>query len=242
MTTLTGKKALVTGVGSETGLGLAIAKQLQDAGAKVYIVDYNPVVKEIGEKHGFKALNADITSPEIGYMLDEFLGEYGVDILISNAGTTRDAALKKMTVEMFDKVIDVNLKPTWVLSKHLGLKMAARGWGRIVSTSSIIGLTGNFGQTNYAASKAGLIGLTKSLAYEFARKGVTVNAVAPGFIETDMTAGMKQEALDDQASKIPVQRLGNPEDIANGVSYLVSPGASYVTGETLSINGGLAMY
>ena len=167
---------------------------------------------------------------------------YGkIDILINNAGITRDSTMKKMTVEQWQEVIDVNLTGVFYCTKAVSEYMLAAGYGRIVNASSVVGLYGNFGQTNYVATKAGIIGMTKTLAREFGRKGITVNAVAPGFIATDMVAAMPEEVLAGMKAKVPVGRLGDPEDIAYAYLYLASDEASYVNGATLSVDGGMTV-
>lgn len=162
--------------------------------------------------------------------------------MVNNAGITRDATFKKMTFEQWSAVIDTNLKTLYTVTHPVFTKMLEQKSGRVINISSINGLKGQFGQANYSAAKAGIIGFTKALAYEGARKGVCVNAVAPGYTMTPMVASMNQEALDAISKDIPMQRLAKPEEIAAGIMYLISDKAAYVTGETLSINGGLYMH
>ena len=164
-----------------------------------------------------------------------------IDILINNAGITRDSTFKKMTVEQWNEVINVNLSGVFYCTKAVSEYMLAAGYGRIVNASSVVGLYGNFGQTNYVATKAGIIGMTKTLARELGRKGITVNAVAPGFIATDMVAAMPEEVLASMKAKVPVGRLGNPEEIAYAYLYLASDEAAYVNGATLSVDGGMTV-
>jgi NAD(P)-dependent dehydrogenase (short-subunit alcohol dehydrogenase family) len=164
-----------------------------------------------------------------------------VDILVNNAGITRDRSFKKMTQEMWDTVLAVDLTGVFTVTKLFIDGMADRGWGRVISISSIVGEVGNFGQANYSAAKAGVIGLTKTLAREYARKGVTVNAIAPGFIRTRMLQEMPEKALETVVNMTPVGRLGEPAEVAAGVAFLASPAASYITGHVLDINGGMAM-
>ena len=175
------------------------------------------------------------------------LRDFGqVDILVNNAGITRDKSFKKMTPELWDEVINVNLTGVFHMTRQFIEPMAERGWGRVINISSVIGHIGNFGQANYAATKAGLFGFTRSLAREYARKGVTVNAVAPGFIRTEMVEKMKAEgkgaaALEAVVALTPVGRLGETEDVAAGVLFLASPATSFITGTVLDINGGYSM-
>jgi NAD(P)-dependent dehydrogenase (short-subunit alcohol dehydrogenase family) len=164
-----------------------------------------------------------------------------VDILVNNAGIARDRSFKKMTREMWDDVLAVNLSGVFHMTKQFIDDMAERGWGRIINISSIVGEVGNFGQANYAAAKAGVLGLTKTLAREYARKGVTINAIAPGFINTRMMQAIPEKALQAVIDVTPLGRLGEPAEIAAGVAFLASPGASYITGHVLDINGGMAM-
>ena len=164
-----------------------------------------------------------------------------IDILINNAGITNDSTLKKMTVEQWQNVIDVNLSGTFYCCKAVLNYMLEAGYGRIVNASSVVGLYGNFGQTNYVATKAGLIGMTKTMARELGRKGITVNAVAPGFIETEMVAKMPENVLDGMRAKVPVGRLGRPEEIAAAYLYLASDEAAYVNGAVLSVDGGMTV-
>ena len=181
-------------------------------------------------------------SASIRSVLEQIRNELGpVSVLVNNAGITRDKTFLKMTREQWDEVIGVNLSSTFDVTQAALPGMLEAGWGRIVNISSIVGLKGNFGQTNYAASKGGLISFTKSLAIETARKGVTVNAVAPGFIETDMTREIPQKVIDYVNSLTPAGRMGTAEEVASAVAYLVSPAASYITGQVISVNGGLYM-
>ena len=164
-----------------------------------------------------------------------------IDILINNAGITNDSTLKKMTVEQWQQVIDINLSGSFYCIKAITPYMLEKGYGRIVNASSVVALYGNFGQTNYVATKAGLIGMTKTLARELGKKGITVNAVAPGFIETDMVAKMPENVLDGMRAKVPVGRLGQPEEIASAYLFLASEEAAYINGATLSVDGGMTI-
>ncbi len=177
---------------------------------------------------------------QVNSMRDNVLDHFGkIDILVNNAGITRDKSFAKMTPEMWNEVLSVNLNGTFNCTKAVIEGMLERKYGRIVNISSVIGRMGNFGQANYAASKAGMIGFTQTLAKEFAGKGITVNAIAPGFIETDMVKSIPNEALGKILAKIPLGRLGKPEEVAGAVAYLVSPEGDYITGQVIDINGGL---
>jgi len=241
---LTGKCALVTGASG--GLGAAIAKNLHAAGATVALSGrreeaLQKVAAELGERT--HVVPCDLGSMEaVDNLIKDAEAAMGqVDILINNAGLTRDGLAMRMKDEDWDSVLDVNLKAAFKLSKNCLRGMMKRRHGRIISITSIVGVTGNPGQMNYAASKAGMIGMSKSLAQEVAARGITVNCVAPGFIETAMT----DELSDDQKSAllgaVPAGRLGDPKDISAAVLYLASDEAAYVTGQTLHVNGGMAM-
>jgi 3-oxoacyl-(acyl-carrier-protein) reductase len=245
---LAGKTAFVTG--ASRGIGRAIALSLAAAGADVAVScntggmlaqQVRDDIRKLGRKAEFYAHN--IADPgEIDKMHAEIIRDFGkVDILVNNAGITRDKSFKKMTKEMWDEVINVDLTGVFLVTKQFIDEMAERNWGRIVNISSVIGEVGNFGQANYAAAKAALLGFTKALAREYARKGVTVNAVAPGFIKTRMTEDVPPAALDAIVKLTPVGRLGEPEEVAVGVVFLASPAAAYITGTVLDINGGFAM-
>ncbi len=245
---LTGKVALVTGAGR--GIGRQIALTLAEYGADV-IVNYNgsreraeEVVREI-ETMGRKAAAvqcsvADFTA--CGKMIEEMLAEFGhIDILVNNAGITKDNLMIKMSEADFDAVIETNLKGTFNTMKHMYRPFLKQKAGRIINLSSVTGLLGNAGQANYAASKAGIIGLTKSAARELAGRNITVNAVAPGYIDTDMTKVMTDAAKEAVLSQIPLKRAGTPEDIAETVAFLASDKASYITGQVISVDGGMAI-
>ncbi len=247
-TRLDGKTAVVTG--GSRGIGRAIALALAANGADVAISCYtgckfaNDVcsqIRELGRRSA--SYSHDVADEsEVEQMAQEVLQEFPqVDILINNAGIARDRTFRKMTRDQWDSVLAVNLTGVYLVTKHFIDGMAERGWGRVISTASVVGEIGNFGQANYAASKAGVIGLTKTLAREYARKGVTVNAIAPGFINTRMMQDIPEKALEAVVGTIPAGRLGEPTEIAAGVAFLASPAASYITGHVLDINGGLAM-
>jgi len=241
---LTGKTALVTGASG--GIGGAIARALHGAGATVGLSGtrtepLEALAAELGER-AF-VLPCNLSDPAAVEALPKQAAEAmgGVDILVNNAGITRDNLFMRMSDDEWQSVLDVNLTATFKLCKGVLRGMMKARWGRIVNISSVVGATGNPGQGNYAASKAGVIGMSKSLAYEVASRGITVNAVAPGFIATAMT----DKLTDDQKSKInaqiPAGRMGAPDEIAAAVLYLASPEAAYVTGATLHVNGGMAM-
>ena len=246
--TLTGKVALVTG--ASRGIGRAIALKLAAEGAAVVINYHGSMEKakevkaEIESDGGIAEIMqcnvADYQATEA--MIRKVTDDFGrLDILVNNAGITRDGLLMTMKEEDFDAVAATNLKGTFLCMKAVARQMMRQRYGRIISMSSVVGLRGNAGQVNYAASKAGVVGMTKSLAKELASRGVTVNAVAPGFIETDMTAAMPQAAKDAMMPTIPMQRLGAPEDVAKAVAFLASDEAAYVTGQVLAVDGGMAM-
>ncbi len=241
---LTGKRALVTGASG--GIGGAIARALHAQGAEVALSGtrleaLQALQGELGERA--HATPGDLSSADGPARLfkDAEAAMGGVDILINNAGLTRDNLAMRMKDEDFQQVLDVNLGAAFRLSKACLRGMMKNRWGRIVSITSIVGVTGNPGQTNYAASKAGLIGMSKSLAQEVASRSITVNCLAPGFIVTPMTDALSDEQKDKLMEGIPSGRLGVVEDIAAGVVYLASEEAAYVTGQTLHINGGMAM-
>ena len=239
---LDGKVTLLTGAAG--GIGSATARLLAERGATLALVDRVSAAELAGELGGAsRAFTADIGRQDIvDAMFGEVLSEYGqVDILINNAGLLRDKTLLKLPPEHWQESLDVNLSAAFYCSRLALPSMIEQGWGRIVSLSSISGITGNFGQTNYAAAKAGLIGFTKSLALEVARKGVTVNAVAPGFIDTAMMRSVPPEVLREFEAKIPVGRLGRPADVAEVIAFLVAPETEYLTGQTFHVNGGAWM-
>ena len=241
---LTGRTALVTG--STRGIGRAIAASLAESGARVAIVGRDQAkAAEGAEALGGSAQGfaCDVADPASVVALVESVEKaFGqVDILVNNAGLTRDNILFRIKDDDWDAVLDANLRGAFVAIRAASRGMIKRRWGRIINIASVVGITGNKGQANYAASKAGLIGLTKSVAKELAQRNVLVNAVAPGFIETDMTAAMTSEARAALSGQIPLERLGRPEDIAGVVTFLASEHASYITGQVLVVDGGMVM-
>jgi 3-oxoacyl-[acyl-carrier protein] reductase len=242
---LQGQVALVTG--GSRGIGLAIARELAEAGAKVAVVGRDAGRAEAaaaglaGEGHrGYACDVADAAAAAaLVKQVEEEMG--GVDVLVNNAGVTRDNLLVRIKDDDWDAVLDTNLRGAFVLIRAVARGMMKRRAGRIVNVSSVVGITGNVGQANYAASKAGLIGLTKAVAKELASRGVLVNAVAPGYIETDMTSELPGAAREALSSQIALGRLGQPEDIAPVVRFLAGPGSRYMTGQVLVVDGGMVM-
>lgn len=245
---LEGKIAVVTG--GSRGIGREIALTLAGYGATV-VVNYNgskekaqevvDAIKNQGkEAIAIKASVSDNT--EVESMIKEVMDQFGrIDILVNNAGITKDNLMMKMTEEDFDAVIDTNLKGTFYCMKQVYRIMLKQRYGRIVNMSSVTGVIGNAGQVNYAASKAGVIGMTKSLARELGSRGITVNAVAPGFIETEMTDVLSDKVKEEIANQIPLKRMGAVKDVAETVAFLASDKASYITGQVLHVDGGMAM-
>ena len=242
------KTAVVTG--ASRGIGRAIALELASRGVRV-IINYNgsadrakEVQKEIQENGGQAEVRqwnvADYGACEAA--VREIVKEFGsIDILVNNAGITKDGLLMAMSEENFDSVIDVNLKGTFNMMRFVSRQMLKQRSGRIISMASVVGIAGNAGQANYAASKAGVIGLTKSAARELASRGITVNAVAPGFIETEMTAVLPDKVKEASVAQIPLGHFGKPEDIAKTVAFLASDDAAYITGQGIQVDGGMVI-
>ena len=245
---LKGKIALVTG--ASRGIGKEIALMLAKNGATV-IVNYNgskesadEVIREIEENGGsaeaMKCNVSDFADSEA--FINQVLTKYKkVDILVNNAGITRDGLIMRMSEQDYDSVLDINLKGAFNMIRHLARNFVKQRGGKIINISSVSGVLGNAGQANYSASKAGLIGLTKSVAREFASRGINVNAIAPGFIDTDMTNNMTQDAKDVCTSMIPMGKMGSTKDIANLVLFLASEQASYITDQLICVDGGMAI-
>jgi len=247
MKRLENKVAVITG--GADGLGRAAAIKFASEGAQVIIWDMNEekarlTIAEI-EAEGGKVFFAKVNTasyPEVDAATQDAISRFDrIDILINNAGITRDASIKKMTPEMWQQVIDVNLTGVFNCAKCVSAGMVEKGYGRIINTSSVVALYGNFGQSNYVATKAGVIGLTKTLARELGRKGVTVNAVAPGFIATEMVKKMPENVLKSMEEKVPLGRLGQPEEIASVYLFLSGDEASYINGATISVDGGITI-
>ena len=240
------KVALITGGGS--GIGAAVARRFAQEGAKIAIGDVDvegaeKVAAEIKDAGGEALIcKADVRKrDEVEAMVDHVLREYGrLDILINNAGVTRDSLCARMSEEDWNFVVDVNLKGTFLCSKAAFRPMRKQRYGKIVNTASVA-VRGNVGQVNYSASKAGIIGLTRTLALEFARAGICVNCIAPGFIETPMTEGLPEKVKEEALKRIPLGRLGKPEEVANLHLFLASPESDYITGQVFFIDGGVSI-
>jgi len=242
------KVALVTG--GSRGIGRTVAERLAADGFEVYFtyVSRPEAAEEVAasiEKAGGKARTFQLDSGDrdavAAFFKDEIKGKVSLEVLVNNAGVTRDGLMMRMKDEDWDTVLSVNLTGCFTFLKEASKIMGRQRSGRIVNITSVVGQMGNAGQANYASAKAGLIGLTKSAARELAARGITVNAVAPGFIETDMTAALPEKAVEAMLEQIPLKSLGQSEDIAAAVSFLAGPGAGYITGQVLGVNGGMYM-
>lgn len=243
------KDKVVVVTGGADGIGKATALRFAQEGAKVAVWDLNETkgaetvaeIKAMGVEAIFIKVNTSqfVEVERASQQVVEHFGRY--DVLINNAGITRDATLKKMTPDLWQQVIDVNLTGVFNCAKCAADIMTEQNWGRIINASSVVALYGNFGQTNYAATKAGLVGMTKTMAKELGKKGVTVNAVAPGFILTEMVKKMPAEVLRSMEDKVPVRRLGLPEEIAATYAFLASDDAAYINGTVISVDGGITI-
>ncbi|ALX50399.1 3-oxoacyl-ACP reductase FabG [Lentibacillus amyloliquefaciens] len=243
---LSGKVAMVTG--AARGLGKGIAEKLGKEGAQVVIVDLNEeACKEAVDsfrEEGYRATSYTVNianEDEVTKLFNNVTDEFGkIDILVNNAGINKDGTLHKMSVDQWQQVLDVNLTGTFLCTREAAVRMKERNEGRIISISSASWL-GNFGQANYAASKAGVVGLTKTAARELAKNNITCNAICPGFIDTDMTRGVPDKVWDQMINKIPMGRAGAPSDVGNMIAFLASDEASYITGEVINVGGGMVI-
>jgi 3-oxoacyl-[acyl-carrier protein] reductase len=246
---LSNKVALITG--SARGIGKAVAVRLAEAGADIVVNDIAAAaatleatageIRTMGRK--VLAVTADVSSAaDVNKMVETAVAEMGrVDILVNNAGVTRDALLMRMSDEDWDTVVNIDLKSAFLCSRAVIRHMIKQRWGRIISIASVVGVMGNAGQANYAAAKAGVIGLTKSIAKEGGSRGITANAIAPGYIETKMTEGLSDETKKSYFSRIPLGAAGTPRDIAEAVAFLASEEAHYITGQVLGVDGGMSI-
>jgi 3-oxoacyl-[acyl-carrier protein] reductase len=246
MINLKDKVAIVTGSGR--GIGRAIALKLAENGATIIVNDIDQSAQTVADEiqttgKNSLAATADVTSEaDVARMVETAIDAFGrIDILVNNAGINRDQLLMRMSEEDWDRVLDVDLKSVFFCTKAVLRPMLKQRQGRIISIASIVGLAGNPGQANYAAAKAGIIGFTRSVAREVASRGITVNAIAPGFIDTEMTQKLPENQRQELMSRIPLGCLGTPEDVANAVAFLASDEAGYITGQVLTVDGGMTM-
>jgi 3-oxoacyl-[acyl-carrier protein] reductase len=242
---LSNKVAIVTGSGR--GIGKAIALKLAEVGAAVVVNDINEsaegVAGEIRAMNGQSlAILADVSlAPDVARLVETAMATYGkIDILVNNAGITRDQLIVRMSEEDWDKVLDVNLKSVFLCTAAVLKHMIKQRWGRIISIASIVGMVGNPGQANYASAKAGIIGFTRTIAREVGSRGITANAIAPGFIDTEMTQHLDEKRRQELMGRIPLGYLGSPRDVAEAVAFLASDEAGYITGQVLNVDGGMA--
>ncbi len=244
---LAGKVSIITG--GAQGIGLATALKFSREGATVVVCDIRQAAVDAAvaqcQEAGAKALGrvVDVTQREmVDAMVQQVLNQFGrIDVLVNNAGITQDARLQKMTIEQFDRVIDVNLRGVFHCSQAVADAMVKQGGGVILNASSVVGIYGNFGQTNYAATKFGVIGFTKTWSRELGPKGVRVNAVAPGFVATPILSTIPDKVLQEMIDRVPLKRLGQPEDIANVYAFLASDDAAYIDGAMLEVSGGMTV-
>ncbi len=242
-------KKVVIVTGSGRGIGRKIAETFAQSGASVVLSDYSEEalieVKEYfsSKSYSFEAIACNITkNNEVKNLIEETINKYGkIDVLVNNAGITRDNLLIRMKDEQWDAVIETNLKGVFLATRSIAKFFMKQRYGKIINITSVVGITGNAGQSNYSASKAGLIGFSKSVAKELAGRNVTVNLIAPGFINTEMTSVLSDKVKEEFNKNIPLKRMGEPEDIANTALFLASPMADYITGQIINVDGGMVM-
>jgi len=242
---LPNKVAIVTGSGQ--GIGRAIAVKLAEVGDTIVVNDLGETAQGVAEeirginRQGLAILGDVSSTADVTRLVDQTISAYGkVDILVNNAGITRDQLLLRMSDEEWDKVLNVNLKSVFLCTRAVLRHMIRQRWGRIISITSIVGIVGNAGQANYASAKAGIIGFTRSIAKEVASRGITVNAIAPGFIDSAMAQKLSEKQRQELTSRIPLGYLGTPRDVADAVAFLASEEARYITGQVLSVDGGMS--